>query len=261
MFKSRIRTISKIVFINLVFFILSLPLLAQDVPIPKFKFIEKANTPEEVSTTLELLFLFTILSLVPSILLMMTCFTRFSIIFSFLKRALGTNETPPAQIMNGLALFLTFMVMAPVTQEINEKAITPYMEARKDENGKVMSQRQAFEISQNIMKRFLLKHAKRQDVKLFLEISRTPTPAKAMDIPMSVLIPAFMVGELTEAFKIGFLLFLPFFVIDMVISSVLMSMGMMMLPPQLISLPFKILLFIMIDGWNLLIQEMVRGFG
>lgn len=258
---NRKKIITKLILINVFFFMCALPLFGQDISIPKLKFIEKANTPEEVSTTLELLFLFTILSLVPSILLMMTCFTRFSIIFSFLKRALGTNETPPAQIMNGLALFLTFFVMAPVTQEINEKAITPYMEARKDENGKVMSQRKAFEISQNIMKRFLLQHAKRQDVKLFLEISKTPAPAKAMDIPLTVLIPAFMVGELTEAFKIGFLLFLPFFVIDMVISSVLMSMGMMMLPPQLISLPFKILLFIMIDGWNLLIREMVRGFG
>lgn len=255
------RQIIKIVILNIFFILMALPVFAQDFSIPKFKFIEKANTPEEVSTTLELLFLFTILSLVPSILLMMTCFTRFSIIFSFLKRALGTNETPPPQIMNGLALILTFMVMAPVTQEINEKAITPYMEARKDEDGKVMTQRKAFDISQTIIKRFLLKHAKRKDVKLFLEISRSPVPAKAMDIPMTVLIPAFMVGELTEAFKIGFLLFLPFFVIDMVISSVLMSMGMMMLPPQLISLPFKILLFIMIDGWNLLIQEMVRGFG
>ena len=253
--------IYKIIFINLILILMTLSVMPQDFSIPKLKFIEKANSPEEVSTTLELLFLFTILSLVPSILLMMTCFTRFSIIFSFLKRALGTNETPPAQIMNGLALILTFMVMTPVTQEINEKAITPYMEARKDETGKVMSQKKAFDITQTIIKRFLLKHAKRQDVKLFLEISRTPVPEKVMDIPLTVLIPAFMVGELTEAFKIGFLLFLPFFVIDMVISSVLMSMGMMMLPPQLISLPFKILLFIMIDGWNLLIQEMVRGFG
>lgn len=259
----KIRQILNIKFTAILLLLIAIggAVFAQDLPIPKLKFVERANTPEEVSTTMELLMLFTVLSLVPSILLMMTCFTRFSIIFSFLKRALGTNETPPAQIMNGLALFLTFMVMSPVINEINEKAIAPYMEARKDENGKVMSQRKAFEISQNIMKKFLLQHAKKQDVKLFLSISKTPPPAKAMDIPMSVLIPAFMVGELTEAFKIGFLLFLPFFVIDMVISSVLMSMGMMMLPPQLISLPFKILLFIMIDGWNLLIQEMVRGFG
>lgn len=251
----------KIIFFSIVLSLIAPIAFSQDLPIPKLKFVEQANTPEEVSTTIELLMLFTVLSLVPSILLMMTCFTRFSIIFSFLKRALGTNETPPAQIMNGLALFLTFMVMSPVINEINDKAIAPYMEARKDENGKVMSQRKAFEISQNIMKKFLLSHAKKQDVKLFLAISKTPTPDKAMDISMGILIPAFMVGELTEAFKIGFLLFLPFFVIDMVISSVLMSMGMMMLPPQLISLPFKILLFIMIDGWNLLIQEMVRGFG
>ena len=258
---ARSQQFLKTIFISVFLLLMALPLIAQDFSIPKLKFMEKANTPEEVSTTMELLFLFTILSLVPSILLMMTCFTRFSIIFSFLKRALGTNETPPAQIMNGLALFLTFMVMAPVTQEINEKAVTPYMEARKDENGKVMSQRKAFDITQVIIKKFLLQHAKRQDVKLFLEISKTPVPKKVMDIPLTVLIPAFMVGELTEAFKIGFLLFLPFFVSDMVVSSVLMSMGMMMLPPQLISLPFKILLFIMIDGWNLLIQEMVRGFG
>ncbi|PCJ60626.1 MAG: flagellar biosynthetic protein FliP [Planctomycetota bacterium] len=248
------------IFIALILFT-TVAVYPQDFSIPKFNFIEKANSPEEVSTTLELLFLFTVLSLIPSILLMMTSFTRFAIIFSFLKRALGTNETPPTQIMNGLALFLTFMVMSPVFQEINDTAITPYMESHKDDNGRVFTQRDAFAQSQIVMKKFLLQHSNRRDVRLFIDLSKIPVPEKAMDIPMTVLIPAFMVGELTEAFKIGFLLFLPFFVIDMVISSVLMSMGMMMLPPQLISLPFKILLFILIDGWNLLIQEMVRGFG
>jgi len=224
----------------------------------RFTFLEKADSPEELSTTLELMFLFTILSLAPSIILMMTSYTRFAIIFSFLKKAIGTQETPPNMVLNGLALFLTFMVMAPVTEKINEQALTPYFEGDKD--GNRITQKVAIKRSRDIIHEFLLLHTSRNDIRLFMDISETPDPKEAIEIPLTVLIPAFVTSELTIAFKIGFLLFLPFFVIDLVVSGILMSMGMMMLPPILISLPFKILLFVMIDGWNLLIQEMVRGF-
>jgi flagellar biosynthetic protein FliP len=221
----------------------------------KFGFnVEPAQNPQEVTSSIQILLILTVLSLAPSILIMMTSFTRIIIVLSFLRNALGTQQMPPNQILIGLALFLTLFIMTPVWQDLNDNAFNPYT---KEE----ITQQQALDKSSSIMKTFMLKQIKNEkDLALFVSLAGIETPVKPETLPLTVVIPAFLINELTIAFKIGFLIYIPFLIIDMVVASTLMSMGMMMLPPIMISLPFKILLFVMVGGWNLISQTLVEGF-
>ncbi|ONI46346.1 flagellar biosynthetic protein FliP [Candidatus Epulonipiscium fishelsonii] len=213
--------------------------------------------PAELTVTLQMLFFITLLALIPSILVMMTSFTRFIISLHFLKSAMGTQQMPPNQIVLGLALFLTFFVMSPVFSEINNEAIIPYRNNQ-------INQQEMLDRSVVPLKEFMIAQARDEDIKLFMDLSGMGLIEDETDIlsqiPLYILVPAFIIGELRAGFIIGFLIYLPFIVIDMVIASALMAMGMMMLPPATISLPFKILLFILADGWNLLIGELVLTF-
>lgn len=248
-----------VVFIMLMF---SSAAHADEVMPYKFGFnVEPAQGPQEVASSIQILMLLTVLSLAPSILIMMTSFTRIIIVLSFLRNALGTQQMPPNQVLIGLALFLTLFVMNPVIQDINQNAYQPYTKSE-------ITQQQALDRSGDSIKKFMLKQItdnnRKQDLALFIKLSGAKTPDNADDLvklPLSIIMPAFLISELTIAFKIGFIIYIPFLVIDMVVSSTLMSMGMMMLPPIMISLPFKILLFLMVDGWNLVIQSLVKGFG
>lgn len=202
--------------------------------------------------TLEILEMFLILGLVPSILIMTTCFTRIVIVLSFLRNALGLQQTPPNQVIIGMALFLSLFVMSPVLTQIDEQAYRPYKEEQ-------ITQEQFVERASQPLKEFMLKQTRKDDLNLFLNLSKTEITA-AQEAPLTVIIPAFMTSELRRAFLIGFLIFIPFLIIDMVVSSTLMSMGMIMLPPAIISMPFKLLLFVLVDGWGLLFKTLVSGF-
>jgi len=209
--------------------------------------------PKQVSKTLQLFMLLTVLSLAPAILVMVTSFTRIVIVLSFLKRALATGSQPSQKILVGLALFLTFFIMNGVWTEINEKAYSPYV--RGD-----LSQAEAFELGVKPIRMFMFKQTREKDLALFVYLSKKDKPRNHDDISTSILIPAFIISELKTAFTMGFILFLPFLIIDMVVASVLLSMGMMMLPPVMISLPFKVLLFVMVDGWYLVIRSLALSF-
>ncbi|WP_458413888.1 flagellar type III secretion system pore protein FliP [Schinkia sp. CFF1] len=209
--------------------------------------------PANVSTTVQLILLLTVLSLAPSILILMTSFTRIVIVLSFVRTSLGTQQMPPTQVLISLALFLTFFIMAPTFSEINDQAIGPYLD------GKV-TQQEAFDRAALPMKEFMSKHTRQKDLMLFLGYAEIEKPKTIDDIPLTALVPAFAISELKTAFQIGFMIFVPFLVIDMIVASVLMSMGMMMLPPVMISLPFKILLFVMVDGWYLVVKSLLLSF-
>ena len=201
----------------------------------------------------QMLALLTVLSLAPSILIMMTSFTRIIVVLSFLRTALGVQQTPPNTVMMSLALFLTFFVMGPTLQQAYDTGIKPLMAQEIDEQV-------AFDRTTKPFKEFMLRHTRETDLELFFDLSRTPEPKTAMETPLQVVIPAFMISELRRAFEIGFMLFLPFLIIDMVTASILMSMGMMMLPPIMISLPFKIIFFVLVDGWHLVAGSLVKSF-
>lgn len=203
---------------------------------------------------LQLVALTTLLSLAPGILVMVTSFTRIVVVLSFLRTAMGVQQAPPNTVMVSLAMFLTFFIMAPVMQESYEAGIKPLMEEQ-------ITEEQAFTRAVAPLHKFMIAHVREQDLRLFMDMSRAPAVANTADTPLRALIPAFMISELKRAFEIGFLLFLPFLIIDMVIASVLMSMGMMMLPPVLISLPFKLIFFVLVDGWFLVAGSLVRSFG
>lgn len=227
-------------------------------PIPNVNIqIGAAEGSQEIGESLQMLFVLTILALAPSILIMMTSFTRIIISLHFLKSAIGTQQMPPNQIIIGLALFLTFFVMSPVFSQINEEALQPY------QRGEIV-QEQMTENAVMPLKEFMLKQTRDEDIKLFMDLSdREPIQDETKileELPMHVVIPAFIISEVRAGFIIGFLIYLPFIVIDMVVASTLMSMGMMMLPPAMIALPFKILLFILVDGWNLIIGQLVQTF-
>lgn len=228
-----------------------------DLSLPKVNMsVEASNNPEDVTTSIKVLLLLTVLSLAPSILMMMTSFTRIIIVLSFLRNALGTQQMPPNQVLIGLALFLSLFIMNPVITQINETAYKPY-------SNKEITQEVALDRSSKIIKNFMIKQTEKKDIALFVSLSGAKTPIKEEEVPnlpLTTIIPAFLISELTTAFKIGFLIYLPFLVIDIVVSSTLMSMGMMMLSPVMISLPFKVLLFIMVGGWNLLSQMIVNSF-
>ncbi|MEW5744012.1 MAG: flagellar type III secretion system pore protein FliP [Nitrospirota bacterium] len=206
-----------------------------------------------LSTPIEIMLFLTLLSILPSILVMVTSFTRIVVVLSFLRQALGTPQVPPTQVVIGLSLFITFFIMSPVIDRIYSEAYTPY--TKKEINAEDALSRAGVPL-----KEFMLKQTKEKDLALFLKMSKLERPARPMDLPMRVVIPAFAIGELKKAFEIGFLIFLPFLVIDMVVSSILLSMGMMMLPPVMISMPFKLLLFVLVDGWDLLIGSLVGGY-
>jgi len=210
-------------------------------------------TPQETAASLKIVILLTILALAPSILIMMTCFTRIIIILSFLRNALGTQQMPPNQIMTGLALFLTFFIMTPTISAINEQAFTPYMENQ-------ITQTEALERAKEPIKDFMLAQMRgEEELALFMNLANVEAESP-QELPLTIIIPAFILNELKIAFQMGFIIYIPFLVIDMIVASTLMSMGMMMLPPVTISLPFKILLFVLVDGWGLVIQTMVTGF-
>lgn len=206
-----------------------------------------------ISGSLQILLTLTMIAIAPTLLIMLTSFTRVIIVLHFTRAALSTNTAPPNQVLIGLALFLTFFIMGPAISEINETAYTPYL------NGEI-TQEEAIEIGMQPLREFMYAQTQTKDVQMFMEISGTTWDGELDSIPSSILIPSFIVSELRTAFIIGFLIYIPFLVIDMVVSSVLMSMGMMMLPPTTISMPFKILLFVLADGWNLVIGNLVRTF-
>ncbi|RNC70724.1 MAG: flagellar biosynthetic protein FliP [Desulfuromonadales bacterium] len=216
--------------------------------------VGKASKPGDVSSVLQIFFLMTVLSLAPGLMMMTTSFTRIVVVLSFLRHAIGTQQAPPNQIIVALSLFLTFFVMTPVWNQVNSQAIQPYRAAQ-------ITQEEALKRAQVPMRKFMLSQTREKDLALFLNLSKMPRPRNADDIPTLTLVPAFMISELRTAFQIGFLIFIPFLVVDMVVASVLMSMGMMMLPPAMISLPFKILLFVLVDGWGLVIGSLIKSFG
>jgi flagellar biosynthetic protein FliP len=214
----------------------------------------KVSKPGDIAVVLQIFFLITILSLAPGLLIMTTSFTRIVVVLSFLRNALGTQQAPSNQIIIAMSLFLTFYIMSPVWQQISTQAIQPY-------KSQSISQEQAIDRATAPMRKFMLSQTREKDLALFLNLSKMPRPKNASEIPTLTIIPAFMISELRTAFQIGFLVYIPFLVVDMVVASVLMSMGMMMLPPVMISLPFKILLFILVDGWGLIIGSLVKSFG
>jgi flagellar biosynthetic protein FliP len=212
--------------------------------------IEGAGT---VSAPLQIVVLLTLLTFVPAVLMTMTSFTRIVIVFHFLRQALGTQEMPSSQILVGLSLFLTIFIMAPVAEQVNAKALQPAIEGKID----VM---EAVNRAAPPLRAFMVKQTREKDLALFLDLAKMPRPTSADDLPMRAVLPAFVISELKTGFQMGFFLFIPFLLIDLVVSTTLLSMGMMQLPPAMISLPFKVLLFVMIDGWNLLVSAVVRSF-
>ena len=215
--------------------------------------IDNSNAPGQLPVLMQIIFLLTVLSLAPAILTMMTSFTRLTIVFSFLRHALGTQQTPSNQIIAGLALFLTFFLMMPLWQKINQEALQPYL---KEE----ISQEAALTEAISPIRQFMFKQTREKDLALFIKMAQMEKPQTPADVPTSVLIPAFVISELKTAFMIGFIIFIPFLIIDMVVASVLLSMGMMMLPPILISLPFKLMLFVLMDGWHLVVGSLIKSF-
>ncbi|MCK5145282.1 flagellar type III secretion system pore protein FliP [bacterium] len=242
----------------LVLFILILPSLSmaqvQAQPLPRLTIgIDQAKGPQDVAVTLQIVMLLTVLSLVPAIILMMTSFTRIVIVFSFLRHGLATQQSPPTQVILGLALFMTLFIMAPVGKDINDNALQPYMSGD-------ITQQIAYERGIKPVREFMLRQTREKDLALFVNMAQLERPESEDDLPTYIIIPAFMISEFRIAFQIGFLLYIPLLVLDMVIASVLMSMGMMMLPPMMISLPFKLILFVLVDGWHLIVGSLVESF-
>ena len=211
------------------------------------------SQPKDLVTSLNVLVVLTLLVLAPGLMMVMTSFTRLVIVFGFLRQAMGTQQMPPTQLLVSLAMVLTFFIMEPVLKEAYNVGVTPYI-------ANEIGYEEAFEKTAQPFKEFMIRNTREKDLALFFRIRNMENPTTVADVPLTIVIPAFMISELKTAFEIGFLLFLPFLVIDMVVSSILMSMGMMMLPPVMISLPFKILIFVLVDGWNLLVGNLVASF-
>lgn len=226
----------------------------ENIPIPNINIsVDGNNTAEDYVSNIKLLIMLTILTLLPSFIIMMTSFTRTIVVFSFLKSSIGAQQSIPNQVLIGLALFLTIFIMAPTYNQINDKALKPYVEG-------TITQQQAIEEGSKPLRDFMLKQTRQKDLQLFVEAANVQGEITRDNVPLYVVIPAFAISELKTAFTMGFLLYIPFLIIDLVVASVLMSMGMFMLPPVMISLPFKLLLFIMVDGWNLLIKTLITSF-
>jgi flagellar biosynthetic protein FliP len=212
------------------------------------------DNPTEVVSAIKIILVMTVLTLAPAILIMMTSFTRIIIVLSFLRQAMGVQQMPPNQLLVGLALFLTFFIMGPSFTDMNQKGIQPYVAGK-------ITQEQAIEYTLAPLRKFMFTQTRPADLALFVRMAKIEKPKTLADVPTMALVPAFVISELKTAFQIGFIIFLPFLIIDMVAASVLMAMGMMMLPPVVVSLPFKIMLFVLVDGWALLIGSMVKSFG
>lgn len=208
---------------------------------------------EKVGVVMQIFLLLTVLSLAPSILVMVTSFTRITIVLSLLRQAIGSHQLPPNQIIVGLALFLTFFIMSPVIHKVNQEAIQPYLDNK-------ITSKVAFEKAMDPIRKFMIKQTREKDLAMMVEVAKMPRPANVDDVPTHVLIPSFIMSELKTAFQIGFMLYVPFLIIDMVVASVLLSMGMMMLPPVMVSLPFKLMLFVLTDGWFLIVGSLVKSF-
>ena len=227
---------------------------SEAIPLPSIQVgFEDADDPGNVSSALQILVLLTVLTLAPAILIMTTSFSRIIIVLSFLRQAMGTQQTPPTQILIGLALFLTMFVMGPVWKEINDGALKPYMQEE-------LNQFEALKLAEIPIKKFMLNHIREKDLSLFVNLSDNKNPKNMEDISIQTVVPAFIISELKTAFQIGFLIYIPFLILDMVVASILLSMGMMMLPPVLISLPFKLMLFVMVDGWYLTVGSLMKSF-
>ena len=237
------------------FLIVPAELFAEGFSLPTVSFgVNGSDEPQDMALSLQLLILLTVLSLAPAIMIMMTSFARIIIVLGFLRQAMGTQSMPPNQIVVGLALFLTFFIMGPIFTQINEEAFQPYL-------NKTINQTDALKKAIDPMKRFMIRQTREKDLALFMNIGKYPKPRNVDELPIQVVIPAFIISELKTAFQIGFLIYVPFLILDMVVASVLMSMGMMMLPPVMISLPFKLMLFVLVDGWYLIIGSIVKSFG
>ena len=233
-------------------------LLAQDgsmVPIPTVSLsLDQTSEPERIATVINILFLMTVLTLAPSLLILMTSFVRIVVVFGFLRQGMGTQNSPPSQVIIGLALFMTFYLMAPVWKDIEARAFKPFM-------ANEISQRAALDTALEPIREFMFLQTREKDLALFMQLAGESRPQNKSEVPTLSLIPAFVISELKTAFSIGFMLYIPFVVIDMVVASVLLSMGMMMLPPVMVSLPFKLMLFVLVDGWNLVVGSLIRSFG
>lgn len=215
--------------------------------------IFSSSDPSAISTSVKLILLLTVLSLAPGILILMTSFTRIIIVLSFVRTSLATQQMPPNQVLIGLALFLTFFIMAPTFSQVYDEALEPLFSEE-------MTLDEAYESASGPIKEFMSEHTRQKDLALFLNYSNQPAPETVQDISLTALVPAFAISELKTAFQMGFMIFIPFLIIDMAVASILMSMGMMMLPPVMISLPFKILLFVLVDGWYLITHSLLQGF-
>ncbi|MBU8934920.1 MAG: flagellar type III secretion system pore protein FliP [candidate division Zixibacteria bacterium] len=246
------KTATIIVISLLALMILSADVSAQTIPKVSIEVGEVENG-SDLSATLQIIILLTVLALAPSILIMVTSFIRFIIVMSFLRNAMGIHQMPPNQLLVGLALILTFFVMSPVVNKSYDEGIKPYLDEQIDSD-------EAFDKAVKPFREFMLSQTREKDLALFVDIAKLDQPENADDIPLQVLVPGFVISELRTAFQIAFVLFMPFLVIDMVVASILMSMGMMMLPPIIVSLPFKILLFVLVDGWYLLVKSLVQSF-
>jgi len=227
---------------------------APTVPIPNINIgVGQAHTPAQVATSLQILLLLTVISLAPTLLVLLTSFTRVIVVLGFVRTAIGTQQVPPNQVLVGLALLLTFFIMQPVITDINKNALQPYMKQK-------ISQSVALDRAAIPLRKFMFKQTREKDIQLFYALSKEPQPKVQADVPTYLLIPAFVISELKTAFEIGFAIYVPFIVIDMVVASILLSMGMMMIPPILISLPFKILIFLLVDGWNLTVSAIFQSY-
>jgi flagellar biosynthetic protein FliP len=227
---------------------------AQDLVVPALKIgLNGQSSPQQVSVAMQILLLLTVLTLAPAILVLMTSFTRLVVVFHFLRQALGTQQMPPNQGLIGLSLFLTFFIMFPVFQQINLQAVKPYM-------AEEITQQEAFSRAMHPVRQFMFRETRENDLAMFISMAKLDQPHTVTDIPTYVIIPAFVISELKTAFQIGFLIYIPFLILDMVVASVLLSIGMMMLPPIMISLPFKLILFVLADGWHIMVGSLMKSF-
>jgi len=243
---------SKRIILILVLLIVGTAVFAQTLPKVTLGF-DQATEPKDVAVTLQILLLMTVLSLAPSILILMTSFTRISIVLSMLRKAVGTQTVPTNQIVIAFSLFLTFFIMGPVFKDANDNALQPYLRGE-------LTHQEAYKIGIEPFRRFMLKYTREKDLALMIKNSKVDRPNNASELPLQVIVPAFAISEIRIALQMGFLIYLPFLMIDMIIASILMSMGMMMLPPVLISAPFKILLFVLVDGWYVVVESLVKSY-
>jgi flagellar biosynthesis protein FliP len=249
------KKLAPVFFFFVLFFALNAPVQSQSklsIPLEKPAATVDLNKTVNTSSPLQIVVLLTLLSFIPAVLVSMTCFTRVIVVFHFLRQALGTQEAPNNQILLGLTLFITLFVMSPTFTQVYNEAYKPMSDGE-------ITQTQAVEKALVPLRAYMFKHTREKDLALFLRLSKSPTPFSADDVPTTALVPAYMISELKTAFQIGFVLFLPFLIIDLAVSSVLLSMGMMQLPPVVVSMPLKILLFVMVDGWYLIIGSLVKS--